>query len=349
MRIALLSLFLFVGALCSPLQAQSEPLTDNQKAVVAIDIRLDMLRDSELAKTLNLEEQIKAMTQQNEGVDPTKLLRVFGALSAPESMEEAQGFMMGQVPIEFFMKFEFSDAATVSEMISKAESEGATSFEKNGKTYYNPPAGGETPEGIIMHQVDEKTIQMGTEAYIFYPKQKDLFSDGLKDAWSKVPNESIRIALDIEGASGFIGEAVELGKQGGDAMTGAYLDLIDNLKDLRLSIDFSGENILTLRATGVGESEAEEVRGGLDSILGIAKMAGGAQAKKLKEQSDEAGTAVEAMLNSLEAKADGTEVSVVVPKPEGFEAAVKSAMDTFAAGAMGGGGADFGAAPGGGN
>src|SRR5210317_1844331 len=99
MRIALLSLLLLVGAICSPLQAQSAPLADNQKAVMAIDVRLDMLRDSDLAKTLNLEEQIKALSQQNDGVDPSKLNRVFGALSAPESMEDAQGFMMGQVPI----------------------------------------------------------------------------------------------------------------------------------------------------------------------------------------------------------------------------------------------------------
>jgi hypothetical protein len=332
MRIALLSLFLLVGAICSPLQAQSEPLADNQRAVMAFDVRLDMLRGSELAKTLNLEDQIKAMTQQNDGIDPSKLKRVFGALSAPESMEAAQGFMMGQVPIEFFMKFEFSDSATVTEMIAKAESKGATSFEKNGKTYYNPPADGETPEGLIMHQVDATTMQMGTEAYIFHPQQKELFSDGLKDSWDKVPDETIRIALDLEGASGIVNEVVAMGKQNGDAMTGAYLDLVDNLKDLRLSLDFSGANMLTLRATGVGESEAEEVRGGLDSILGIAKMAGGAQAAALKQQNEAAGEAIEEILKSLEAKNEGVEISVVIPKPAGFEAAVKSAVEMFGGG-----------------
>lgn len=332
MRIAMLTLLLLVSAICSPLRAQTAPLADNQKAVMAIDVRLDMLRDSELAKTLDLEEQIKAMSLQNDGVDPSKLNRVFGILSAPESMEDAQGFVMGQVPIEFSMKFEFNDSETVAEMISKAESKGATSFEKNGKKYYHPPADGQTPEELIMHQIDEKTIQMGTEAYIFHPQSKELFSDGLKDSWSKVPDEAIRIALDLEGASGLINDVVAMGKQNGDAMTGAYLDLVDNLKDLRLSLDFSGENMLTLRATGVGESEAEEFRGGLDSILGIAKMAGGAQAATLKKQNEEAGAAVEEILKSLKATNDGAEISVVVPKPAGFEEAVKSAVDMFAGG-----------------
>ncbi len=234
------------------------------------------------------------------------------------------------------MKIQFSDTETLAEMIKKAESEGAESFERDGKTYYNPPADGDTPEGIIMHQVDANTMEMGTEAYLFYPNQLDVFSDGLKAAWDKVPDESIRMAFDLAGASGIINEAVAMGKQNGDAMTGAYLDLIDNLKDLRLSLDFTGENMLTLRATGVSESEAEEVRGGLDSILGIAKMAGGAQAAAIKQQNEAAGAALEAILKSLAAKSEGAEVSVVIPKPAGFEEAVKSAMETFGGGIGGG-------------
>lgn len=176
---------------------------------------------------------------------------------------------------------------------------------------------------------------MGTEAYIFHSQPKELFSDGLKESWNKVPDEAIRIAMDLEGASGIINEVVAMGKQNGDAMTGAYLDLVDNLKDLRLSLDFSGENMLTLRAMGVGESEAEEVRGGLDSILGIAKMAGGAQAAALKQRNEAAGAAVEKVLKSLKATNEGAEISVVVPKPDGFEEAVKSAVDMFAGGVGG--------------
>ena len=154
---------------------------------------------------------------------------------------------MGEVPIEFFVKIKFSDTETVTEMIKKAESEGATSFEREGKTYYHPPENGDTPEGVVIHQVDANTMEMGTEAYVFDPQQMDVFSDGLKEAWNKVPDEAIRMAFDLAGASGIINEAVAMGKQNGDAMTGAYLDLVDNLKDLRISLDFSGENILTLR------------------------------------------------------------------------------------------------------
>ena len=82
----------------------------------------------------------------------------------------------------------------------------------------------------------------------------------------------------------------------------------------------------------MSESEAEEVRGGLDSILGIAKMAGGAEAAAVKQQDEAAGAALEAILKSLEAKTEGTEISVVIPKPAGFEEAVKSAVSTFGGG-----------------
>ncbi len=85
MRIALLSLFLVFGVICSPLLAQSAPLADNQKAVMVFDIRMDKLRGSDLAKMLNLEEQIKAMTQQNDGPDPSKISRIFVPSAHPRA------------------------------------------------------------------------------------------------------------------------------------------------------------------------------------------------------------------------------------------------------------------------
>ena len=335
MRIALLTLLLFVGAICSPAQAQTEPMKENQKAVLVFDIRFDMIRDCELAKSLNLEEHIKDWAaQQADAPNPNTITRVFGAMSAPESMEKAQGIAMGEMPLEFFVKIKFTDEAAATEMLEKAKADGSESFEKGGKTYYRPPAGGGTPEGMAMHQVDATTLEFGTDAYIFHPNQPEVFTAGLKDAWSKVPNEAIRLAMDLDGAKGMIKEAVEMGKQGADGMTSAYLDLIDNAKNVRLSIDLAGENLLTLKATGVNESEAEELRSGLDAVLGIAKMAGGSQVAQVKQMDEAAGSVMETLLKSLKAAGEGEEVSVVIPKPSGFDEAVKGALEKF--GGMGG-------------
>ncbi len=330
MRKFLFAMF-FLATMASPLLAQSPPVEDQQKAVLVFDIRLDMIRDSSLAKSLNLGEQISAWVaqQDSEGPDPTKINRIFGAVSAPENLEKAQGLAMGQMPMEFFVKIKFADEASANKVMDQVKQEDSPSIERDGKTYYRPPNNEAAPEGVLLHQVDPTTVEVGTEAYVFHPMQTQLFSDGLKDAWSKVPDESIRLAADLQGASGIIGEAVEMGKQNGDAMTGAYLDLIDNAKNIRLSLDFSGDNLLTVKATGVSESEAEELRGGLDAVLGIAKMGGGMQVGAIKEQDPEAAAVVQELLNSLKATAEGTEVSIVIPKPAGFDEAVKGAVEKF--------------------
>lgn len=325
-----LSLAMLCGLVANATNAQTAPLAENQKAVVVFDLRLDLLRESELAKTLGLEDQLAQMAaDDDDSPDPNSVLRVFGALSAPENLQTAQGFGMGEIPIEFFVKVKMVDQAATDKFMEKVESKSGETIERNGKTYYRPPSeenGKKVPENLFLHRVDETTLEFGTEAYVFHPDQ-NVFTAGLKEAWSKVPdNRAIRIALDIEGASQLLAEAVEMGKQGGNPMVAGYLDLVDNMKNLRLAIDISSENLLTLQSTAIDSENAEELRGGIDALLGMGKMALGAQIPRIKESDAEAGAVLESFVQSLEATSEGDEVSVEIPKPEGFDAAVQKAV-----------------------
>ena len=213
MRTAIFSLvILMVGLTIAPVQAQSE-LSKEQMAVMSFDLRFDMIRNCDLAKSLNLEDQMSAWAeaQDDDGPDPTKISRVWGAMSAPEDMEAAQGLAVGQLPMEFYVKIKFIDEAAADEMMDQVKKDESPSFEKDGKTYYRPPEDEQAPEGMCMHRLDPTTIEFGTDAYIFHSNQK-VFSDGLSEAWSKVPKGAFRMALDLKGAEGLIGDAVEFGK-----------------------------------------------------------------------------------------------------------------------------------------
>ncbi len=326
-------LLLMIGLVTVPIHAQSNDVAEKQKAVLSFDVRFDKIRNSQLAKSLKIEEQLSqwAAMQGDDGPDPTKLDRIWGAFSAPENMETAQGLASGQLPMEFFVMMKFKESADVDKLMETIKKDNSESFEKNGQTFYRPPQDGSTPEAMILHRFDDKTVEIGTESYLFLNDRK-VFTGGLEDAWSKVPDEAIRLAMDLDGAKGLIAEAVAMGKQGGDPMMGAYLDLIDNAKNMRLSIDLSGENLLTLAATGVDSDQAEELRGGLDALLGIAKMGGQMQVAQVKQMDEGAGAALETILKSLVAKADGAEVSVVIPKPAGFDDAIKGAVEKMQGG-----------------
>jgi hypothetical protein len=333
MRTALLFSLLLVGLLGSHAQAQTVPIEESQKAVLAFELRLDMLRDSELGKSLNLKDQIGEWAEQqgNGGPDPTTISRIFGVASAPESMEAAQGFATGQVPIEFSVKIDFVDAASADAFVADAKEKGAEAVEKNGKTYYRPTNEG-SPEGVVMHLATSTTVEMGTDAYVFNGDLGQILSSGLGEAWKKVPDDAIRMAMDLEGAKDFVAEAVAMGQENAEGMTAAYLGLVDNAKNIRFGHDLSSKNILTLQATCTSESDAEELRGGLDSMLGMAQMGGGMMVGQLNQMDPAAGAALKELLDSLKATSDGAEVGVVVPKPAGFDDAVKSAAEKFGLG-----------------
>lgn len=298
---------------------------DEQSSAVMFDINFEKLKNSKLASTLGIEAQLAKVAQKDDSKpDPGKLLRVVGAMSAPTSVAEAQSMSAGQMPVDFYARMQFEDTAGADKMIAKAETDSGGKIERDGKTFYRPKADGKNPENLLMHRVDETTIEIATESYAFLPN-RDVLSQGLQDAWAKTGDDSIRLAIDVEAASEVITEAVEMGQASvkgtpQEAQMTAYLGLIDNMKNLRLAIDFSNENLLTIQATGVDEKQAKELQGGLDAILGLGKMMGGMQLQGLQQQDPQAGAVVAQVLDALKANREGDEVSVTIPHPEGLEA-----------------------------
>ena len=332
MRVVALSLSLLFGAICSPVLSQTAPLEEGQKAVLAFDIRMDAIRECELGKSLGLSEKLSAAQAQSgeDRPDPSTLERLFGAISAPPDMGTAMKVQTGEVPFEFFVQLKFNDAESVKKMLAKADEKNSGTVENRGRTYYKSDPEAEMPQGLLMGQVDETTIEMGTEAYILLDGRKP-FTENLKSALAKAPkDDAVRIVMDLEGAKGLIAEAVAMGKANSpNPMMGAYLDLIDNMRNLRLSMDLAGGNLLTIQATGVNEDDAVELKEGLDSLLGMAKMGIQSQLPMIKEQDAEGAAVAEQLSKSLVAKNSGEEVSVIVPKPTGFDDWAAKAVNQF--------------------
>jgi len=341
MRVAILSLLLTLGAIIAPCTAQSIP----DKAVLVFDVRMDMLKTSPLGKQMKFEEMLsQAQKRPGQGeADPSKLLRLFGAVSAPESMEALQVMRPDKgVPFEFFMRAKYQDSESASVAFQDALGEDNEKIERDGQTYYKADKGGAMPPGTFLHQVDDTTVEMATEAYAFRGDQ-NVFTDNLKTAWGKAPNEAIRMAIDIKGAQSLVAELIEEGKKSAsDPTFEAYYDLIDNISNMGVSIDLTGKNLLSLRATALDVAQGEELKGGLDSLLFIAQAGGKQVLPMIGEFVPSAKPVAGAILDSLVAKIDGAEVSVVIPKPHGFEKAIQESSQIIPM-LMGGGGPPPGA------
>jgi hypothetical protein len=324
--------------LASPLWAQSAPQQDS--AELAFDIRLDQLRATPLyAMVKDTLDQARAEGGVPDEIDFDKINRVWGAVQFPETVAEMEAMDdMGPgdaLPMGLFVHIEFADAESAEAAYGKMM-EKSREITRDGKTYFGPKEDADAPSNLIGHRLNETTLEAGTEEFIVAGAGENLFSAGLGTAWQSFAGEPIRLAFDFDNARQLINEAVELAKADAPPMMHPLLDLANKTRNMRLALDFKdGGNLLALGALGTDEEAAEELRTGIDGMLGMAKMMGGGAVEEMRAQNEGMANVMAAILKSLTAQRDGEEVSVVIPKPEGFEDAIKSMME------MAGGGSDF--------
>ena len=315
--------FILIGITPSAaVNAQSSELAENQKAVLSFDFRLSDMRSSEVAKKLKLAEKIKdARLGVPGGPDLDNVKRIFGAISAPDDfgglLQTAQG---GDAPFEFFIRLEMENANSTDQFVKWIVENGEAS-DVGGKTFYKPNSN--PYDNVFSAQVDDTTVEIGTMTYIGRSDRK-VFSSKLKRAWEKSPQgDAVRIVLDLEGVSELVKVAVEQGKKAVPGNFGAFVDLLNAAADLRISMDLSSQQLLTIGATGKSESDAEEIAGGLNSLVGIGQLTGANAVKAIESQSPELGKMLGNMLKSLKAVQNGEDVILALPRPEGFEKAIE--------------------------
>lgn len=325
MRTLLMAVSLMIGLLASPALGQSAELAENQKAVISFDIQLQKLMNSEMAQTLGLSDKLSdAVVKNEDSLDPGSVIRIFGAVSAPESMEAMQSFKgEGTLPLDFFARVEMVDAAAATKAIEELK-EKSVAVEMGGKTYYRPEKD-DSPDNIMATLADETTLEFGTTAWLTRA-DRSVFSEGLTESWKKTPDEAVRIAMDMVGATELINAAIEQGKQAVPPNFAAFVELLGAAKDLRISIDLEGANLLTIGATGKSESDAEDLQGGLNTLVGFGQMAGTQYVGMLKQQSPDLGNIVEKLLADLGATLEGDNVTLAIPRPEGLGAAIQGMM-----------------------
>ncbi len=326
MRFTILSALLLVALVVPNLHAQSNQLRQSQMAVVSFDIRMDKIRGSAMAAILDLENKMKQAAVNSDDFDPSDVNRIFGASSAPESMAAAQSYSgEGPLPVEAFVRIELKSSAAVEKMMGEIEKK-SDPIEIGGQTYFKSNEE-EAPENFLAHRVDETTIEVGTEAYLLRADRK-VFTDGLTKAWKKVPDEAVRIAMDLEGTDKLMAELQEMATENGPPNFAAYYELIGAVSGLHITIDMDGPNLLTLGFTGKSESEAEEVEGGLSSLVGLAQVMSGGLVGSIKQQAPEVGGMVEEMVQALKVeRADkSSDISLKLIHPEGFADAINGLM-----------------------
>ncbi|MCP4082413.1 MAG: hypothetical protein GY819_12815 [Planctomycetaceae bacterium] len=326
---AMLTALLFWG----PVDAQSAK--DKQAAEIAFEIRMDQLRETPMYDMLQgaAESQSGVLPSSVNG-DVDKVKRIWGAVQLPEKMADIEAGQANQnLPMEMFIRIEMEDAAAATKMVTElaADSDEVT---KDGKTFYTPKNG---PSNLMARKVDDTTIEVATSQYLEAGTGKELFSSGLTKAWGAFGDEPIRIAIDLDNARPLVDEGLGMAKEQMDPMMHGMIDMVNKMDNVRITMDLKdGGNLLTLGMTSSDDDTAEELRSGIDGLLGMAKMMGGSQVEQLRQLDGGLADVASALLKSLKADREGDDVQIVIPKPKGFDDALQSMMSF-----SGAGGGDF--------
>lgn len=303
--------------------AQSD-LAEEKKAVACVDVRFKQLFESEMAKQLDLDNVMNQWTEE-QGSDmpfaPEKLERFFGAISAPNSvadfmrMERDADYMA----FDFFMVLQLADEESMDALFETMPYD--QTIEKNGETFYL----GE-PEGVLIQRKNATTFAMGTEKFLLQQSFKDVFSDNLKSTWEEMDNAPVRLAVDMKTPVELLREIMEMSKQQSPPMFAPMIDVVDNAESMTLAIDPDKEGFFAFQALGIDEENAEELRGVLDGLLGMAKMAMNAEIGRMKEDAPGMAKTLQSVVDGMRAAGEGREVNIVLNKPEGLVKAFSEAV-----------------------
>ena len=297
-------------------------LPNDKKAIFCIDAQVARLLESKLAESMG-EEELKAL---KDGMDlpvlPQKYVRIFGMVGAPDSMQEAQQMGPGRdLPFELVFEFQMADAESAAAVLDYMSLDKDNSQEIDGVTYFSPP--GFAPQNIVGGVRDEKVVVFGTKNFVFANSRKELFSAELANAWGRhLSHAPVRASLEMVSKADLIAEMVAMGEQGAPPPFVSLLGMVDNMESLNLTMDVDGEELLALRGLGKNDADAEELRGGIDGLLAIAKLASGGMKQGMQQKSPNAAAMMDEIMGDLKTIGEGKEVNIVINRPESFEAGV---------------------------
>ena len=306
--------------------AQEIPeLTERQKSVILLDARIDRIVED--AKKYEGFEGLENLPMEGpfEGIKVTDLKRVFASVSFPEDIQSVMAMAMvmrppEKLPFDFFIRIEFNDAEQVEKFQSNIAADSKT-VEIGGKEFFAADSG---PSPAVAHRVNETTFEFGTPDYCLQEK-REFFTDQIKAAYKAAPDEPVRLVIDLETRADLIRDVVDIGKQQMDnPVAVAYLELIDNAKTIVFTQSLASDTLATLMIEGANEADAQELKEGLEGLMGTAKIAmpallANVRAAKVSEKTI---GVLKTIVDDLEATIEGNNVSIVLEKPEGFVEAV---------------------------
>ena len=311
--------FAAVVAIAAPVFAQTD--TYGAKADVAFELKPNKLIESPMGQKLDFKNRLEALAARAGGFDFSKVNRVISGLVAPADMENLEKVKQGeQNQMEFFVRLEFAVPGEVTKLIDEAKAENGGVIEKDGKTYYKPPANAEgMPDGTVMYQIDDKTIELASKGFAYRTVEMPM-TDGLAAGWKTMPDEALKVSIDGVNARGLLKSLAKEGKTlaNGNQIAAGVMDLFTTMDNINLSIDLASANLLTMMMVGKDEDKAGDIHDAFKLVMTLGKPKAMEGLNMFRAQAPEPVAVFSEVVEGMDVKREGKNVTVNIPRAEGL-------------------------------
>ncbi len=307
------AMLLFIAGCVLPSSTWAQELPEDGKATIAFDFQVARMMEEADGIGIDTNPLMQLPLQNIEGVSLGSLERVYGAVNLPASTQDFMVFdPQAEPPVDAFVRIRFKTvegAEQLWEHLSKTgeevEIDGARFLVENSNS----------PNSSMAQKTDSREIEVGTGGFL---KRKDrkVRTALLIEAFNAAPDAAARIAIDMQGNSELIKEVMEMARDQAPPMAAPFIGLLDNAKYLIASTDLKNKNLMTLAIQAVDESNAEELKEGLNSLLEIGKMTAAQQLSDPPPGMLETATMMQNLINGIRAEQDGAVVKVAVDADE---------------------------------
>lgn len=319
----------------------------HQQAVLAFELRLTEIMNSDLVEVFISEEMLKlhGLFKKRDIKDFQTVRRITGCLAdidlsnGPETfygtsstqksdaMNEPTKSIASkaELPIipDFWIEIEFENESFVRDQI-------LSDFNLDdqivlfGKNFYQSSE--MKALDVLVLPVDGRTLQFGTKSY-FENNSANVVSQRLARLWSRTPGDApLRIAVDGKGAVRALSGLADYLTKDSPVFLKEYINLLRLRADIVLTVDPSDQQMISL------DVDADDVAGANKVLASFRKLhvmleSGAAPLinQVLKEFPDDA-KAMKQLIDSLRPAVEGSTVVVQLRKPPEIEKLVRNAL-----------------------
>ena len=296
-------------------------LQEHQKSVVLFDIKLEELFNDIQALGVTRKDFGDMDIEFVKDINVSEVKRVFGSASFPKSLDSVATIRPNsEFPAEFFVRFQFQNLMANRKLLREFDEDSDEGGAKNFRT----AKGGF--KRVVGYEVNETSFEIGTIDYCLQPS-RNFHSAKLAQVYKAMPKAPVQIVVDLQSRPEFIKEVRDALKNMVGGPTLALLELIDKVDSIFIACDPGGSTLLQIVAEGKDEQQAEELREGLDPMLGIVKLTVKAELAKLASEAPKTVPVFTQLNESLKATREGNKVKIIVSSPEGMETAVSEFLE----------------------